>query len=97
MCKAEAESAVASVQTALEAAKADLSSLAACRRKPKGFAQDLEQMNGVLSGLEAQVGEAANALSQEQYLEASSLASSLEGQLQSFTSDIASAKKKIRC
>jgi chromosome segregation ATPase len=95
--KTEAEAAVAAVQTALETAKADLASLSACRRKPKGFAQDLEQMNGVLSGLEAQVGEAATALSQEQYLEASSLASSLQGQLESFTSDIASAKKKIRC
>jgi len=95
--KTEAEAAVAEVQTALETAKTDLASLKACRRKPKGFAQDLEQMNGVLSGLEAQVGEAATALSQEQYLEANSLASSLKGQLESFTSDVASAKKKIRC
>ena len=68
-----------------------------CRRKPKGFAQDMEQLSGTLDGLKKQEADAESAMTSGDYNKAKSQAESLKGQADSLVTDLTNAKKKIHC
>jgi hypothetical protein len=93
----EAQAALANVRTALTAAQNGLAELDKCRRKPKGFKQDMEQLKGNLDGLNAGVPEIEAAINGENFLPAKSLADQLMQRINTFTTDIANAKTKIKC
>lgn len=93
----EAQSAVDAANASVTAADAAMADLAGCRRKPKGFAKDMEMMQGNLDSLKAQVAELANAMGREDYQAAKSSADQLKANLDSLTAELGSAKTKIRC
>ena len=93
----EAQTALDQVRTALTDAQNMLAELEKCRRKPKGFKQDMELLQGNLDGLNASLPEVESAMSGEEFLTAKSLAEQLQQRIDTFTADIAAAKTKIRC
>jgi len=93
----EAQAALDSVRTALTDAQNMLAELEKCRRKPKGFKQDLELLQGNLDGLNASLPEVESAMSGEEFLTAKSLAEQLQQRVDTFAADIAAAKTKINC
>ncbi len=95
--KNDSQSALDDVKAGLEQATTLMGDLERCRRKPKGFRQDMEQMQGTLDGLNQQVPEVESAMTAEDYMQAKSLAESLKSEVDTLVNDLQSAKTKIRC
>ncbi len=95
--KADAEAAVTAAQEAVTAVQTALTELEGCRRKPKGFAEDLAQIKGRVDAFVAGVSGLASKLGGEDFFGAKSEADSLAGQAATLTADIAGAKEKIKC
>lgn len=95
--KGEAEAAVTAAKDAVTAVQTALTELEGCRRKPKGFAEDLAQIKGRVDAFVAGVSGLDSKLSGEDYFGAKSEADSLAGQAATLTADIAGAKTKIKC
>lgn len=95
--KNEAQTALDAVNAGIEKAKTLMADLEKCRRRPKGFKQDMEQMQGTLDGLQQQVSGIDSAMTSEDYLQAKSLGESLQSEVQNLVNDLESAKSKIRC
>lgn len=93
----EAQAALDMVRTALTDAQNMLAELDKCKRKPKGFKQDMELLQGNLDGLNASLPEVESAMSGEEFLTAKSLAEQLQQRVDTFAADIAAAKTKINC
>ncbi|HSO21417.1 MAG TPA: hypothetical protein VLT81_00835 [Chondromyces sp.] len=93
----EVEGAIASIEESLAAADGLLESLATCRRRPKGFASDLEMMRGNIDGLRAQVADVQAKAAEESFAEAKSMAGSLLESLNTAVSDMETVKAKIGC
>jgi hypothetical protein len=93
----EAQAALQQVRTALTDAQNKLAELEKCRRKPKGFKQDMELLKGNLDGLNAGVPQIEAAISGENFLPAKSEADQLLQRINTFATDIANAKTKIKC
>jgi hypothetical protein len=93
----EAQAALDAVRTALTDAQNMLAELDKCKRKPKGFKQDMELLQGNLDGLNASLPEVESAMSGEEFLTAKSLAEQLQQRVDTFAADIAAAKTKINC
>lgn len=95
--QADAQQAVTDVQASLDRANQLLDDLAKCRRRPKGFASDLQLLRGNVDGLGQQLSDVQSAMSSESYLEAKSLATELKTQVDGVVTDLESAKAKIGC
>lgn len=95
--RTEAEAAVATAMTAVTDARAALDVLGTCKRKPKGFASDLEAMTGSVGALEAQLPEVQAKLDAEAYNEATSLAGALTEQATALTTELTDVRTKIGC
>jgi SWI/SNF-related matrix-associated actin-dependent regulator 1 of chromatin subfamily A len=81
----------------IDTARPLLDTLADCRRKPKGFAADLEAMRGSLEGLAALVPAIEADLAAENFSSAQAQADSLDEQAESLVADLEAAKVKIGC
>jgi hypothetical protein len=95
--KADAEQAIVAIDAGLAKADALLGDLASCRRRPKGFAGDLELLRGTVDGLRSQVSDVESTLADEDYLEAKTLAQELNTQVETVVADLEQAKSKIGC
>jgi chromosome segregation ATPase len=93
----EVEGAIASIEENLAAADGLLESLATCRRRPKGFAGDLEMMRGNIDGLRAQLADVQAKAAEESFAEAKSMAGGLLEGLNAAVSDMENVKAKIGC
>ncbi len=93
----EAESALGTAQASLDRAAALLTELGGCRRKPKGFAADMEVLKGNLDGLTGQVASIQSAIDAEDFFGAKAQADVLNGQADTLAGDLESAKTKIGC
>jgi chromosome segregation ATPase len=93
----EVEGAIASIEENLAAADGLLESLATCRRRPKGFAGDLEMMRGNVDGLRAQLADVQAKAAEESFAEAKSMAGGLLEGLNAAVSDMENVKAKIGC
>ncbi len=93
----EAQAAVDAVKASLTNAETLLTDLAACKRKPKGFAKDLEQLQGSLQGLKDVLPGIESAFAQEDFFGAKSQAQSLDQQVGTLVTDLTNAKTKINC
>jgi hypothetical protein len=89
--------AVDAVKASLTNAETLLTDLAACKRKPKGFAKDLEQLQGSLQGLKDVLPGIESAFAQEDFFGAKSQAQSLDQQVGTLVTDLTNAKTKINC
>lgn len=95
--KEAAEQAQAQVTSALEEANSLMAALAACPRKPKGFAADMEALQGQLDGLTTEAAGVAEAIGREDFKGAQAAATTVLGQIQTLTTDLTAAKEKLRC
>lgn len=95
--KSDAQSALDAAQASISQAESLMNDLKACRRHPKGFAQDMEQMQGTLDGLKSQATEVQSSMSSEDYMTAKQQAESLKSQADALATDLQNAKTKIGC
>lgn len=95
--RSEAEAALTAAKTAVDGVRVALDELGGCKRKPKGFKEDLEALRGQVDGLSAQVAPIESAYASEDYKGAKSQAESLSSQVGTLAADIAAAKEKIKC
>lgn len=95
--RAASETALAAVNESIANAQALLRDLDRCPRKPKGFAVDLAELRGKVEGLGTQTADAQNALGQEQFIEAKTMAESVQGQSTTLVADLQSALRKLNC
>ena len=93
----EVEDTIASIVANLESADGLLGSLAACRRRPKGFASDLEIMRGNVDGLRAQLVQVQATTDDGSYFEANTMAESLLEGINAVVADMENAKAKLGC
>lgn len=95
--RAEVEQAIAGIEASFAQADELLQALENCRRRPKGFASDLEIMRGNVDGLRGQLADVQAAADGEQFLEAKTLASELQQQVDTVVTDLENAKTKLGC
>ena len=95
--KKAANDALAAAKASLDTAKADMTALAACKRKPKDFKKDMETMQATLDGYAAQVAGIESAIGSEDFFGARSQAESLKGSVDTLVTDMNGAKAKIKC
>jgi len=91
------EGAVATIEENLSAADGLLKTLATCRKRPKGFAGDLEIMRGNVDGLRSQLGEVQAEAAEGNFFQADSMAKSLLEGLDAVVTDLKNAKAKLGC
>ncbi len=93
----EAQAGHDAVMAAIANAETLMAELEGCRRKPKGFKEDMEVMKGTLDGLKATAGEIANMIAGGSYLQATSQVAGLQSQVDTLVTDLQNAKTKIGC
>ncbi len=91
------EGAVATIEAELGTADGLLEALATCRKRPKGFAGDLEIMRGNVDGLRAQLVQVQATADEGNYIEANTMAEGLLEGLNAVVSDMENAKAKLGC
>jgi len=91
------EGAIATIEENLATADGLLESLAKCRRRPKGFAGDLEIMQGNVDGLRAQLGDVQAKAAEGNYFAANSMAEGLIEGLNAAVGDMENVKAKLGC
>ena len=91
------EGAVAAIEAGLTGASDHLNALQNCRKRPKGFAADLEMLRGNTEGLVTQLGVITSATEAEKYSEAETMAQELQGQVDALLADLESARAKLGC
>jgi hypothetical protein len=97
LAKTAADQAVEAMNSQLAAAEADLAALAACRKKPKGFTQDLELMRGKVEALTGQLAELQAKVDEESYKAAVEFAESIQPEISAVATDLSSARAKLNC
>ena len=95
--KADAEAAVVAIGEGLATVDADLAALAACRKKPKGFAQDLELLTGRAEALRGQVAEIQASIDAARFLPAIEMATALQAEITTLSTDLSGARTKLGC
>lgn len=95
--KATVNDAIESMASQMATAEADLTALAACRKAPKGFAQDLDLMRGKVDALGGQLAELEAAFDAERYKAAADLALAIEPEMMSVATDLSTARTKLGC
>ena len=93
--KNEAQAAIDGVKAAIDGAKNLVAELEKCRRKPKDFKKDMEDMKGKVDGFN--VTDLEGMFAREDYLGAKAQADSLKGQIDMVVADMQAAKTKIKC
>jgi chromosome segregation ATPase len=93
----EVEKAVATIESDLNTASEHLTALQNCRRRPKGFATDLEMLRGNTEGLKTQLGKVSAAAAAEKYKEADTMAQELKGNVDALLTDLQGARTKLGC
>ena len=93
----DAQAAVDGAKASATAAQTAMTDLEGCKRKPKGFAKDMEMLKGSFDSLNGQVAGLDAQITSEAYQEAKSAADSLKGQLDALAAEFANAKTKIKC
>ncbi len=88
---------IASIEANLANADSLLDSLATCRKRPKGFARDLETMRGNVDGLRSQLVDVQSTADAGEYFEANAMAGSLLAGLDAAVTDLESVKAKLGC
>jgi len=88
---------IASIEANLANADGLLESLATCRKRPKGFASDLEIMRGNVDGLRSQLVEVQTTADAGDYFEANAMADGLLEGLDAVVVDLENAKAKLGC
>ncbi len=91
------EDAVATIGAELGAADELLAALAKCRKRPKGFAGDLEIMRGNVDGLRAQLVDVQAAADGGDYMQAKAMGDGLLEGLAAVVGDMENAKAKLGC
>lgn len=91
----EAWAAIDVVQTAIDRAKTLILQLERCRRKPRDFQRDMEDMKGRVDGFN--VTDLQGMYARRDYDGAKAEADSLRGQLDALIADMLAAKTKIKC
>lgn len=97
LAKTAADEAVETMTAQLATAEADLAALAACRKKPKGFAQDLELMRGKVEALTGQLAELQAKVDAEEFKAAIEFAKSIQPEISAVTTDLSTARAKLNC
>jgi len=95
--QSDAEAASAALGASFEAATADLNALGGCRKKPKGFAADLEALTGRLDALHAEMMPIQDAIAAESFADAIASAGTLSASLSALSTDLQSARQKLGC
>lgn len=95
--KADAETASAAASAAVTGVQTAMTELTACKRKPKGFAEDMAQLQSRFDSLNAGLASVTSKISSEDYLGAKSEADSLAANAATLTADLQAAKTKIKC
>ncbi len=95
--KIEAEAALESLRAGVAQAQALHGDLGKCRRRPKGFAADLEALEGRLSGLAGQVVDVEAAIAGDDFLGAKALATAVGEQVATLSAELSDAKVKLGC
>lgn len=93
----EANAALGEAEAAVTSAETLLAELGACPRRPKGFAADLETMQGRVDALKTELQSIRDAIQSEQFNNAKTQAEALRGQVQPLIDDMTAVKEKIRC
>jgi hypothetical protein len=91
------EDSVATIEAELGTADELLAALAKCRKRPKGFAGDLEIMRGNVEGLRVQLVDVQAAADGGNYMEAKAMADGLLEGLTAVVGDMENAKAKLGC
>lgn len=95
--KAAVADAVEAMTSQITTAEADLAALAACRKAPKGFAQDLELMRGKVDALAGQLAGLESEVEAERYKAASEMAAAIEPEMTAVVTDLSTARTKLGC
>ncbi|MCB1036244.1 MAG: hypothetical protein KDD47_20640 [Acidobacteria bacterium] len=93
----EANAALTAARNAVTQAQDQLAALGECPKHPKGFAADLEVLQGSISGLAAQIPAIEQAIAGEDFFGARTQAESLEQQTAPVLSDLVAAREKLGC
>lgn len=93
----DAQEALDALSAQIAANEQMLADLGACRRKPKGFAADLEALSGGMNALTSQMQEADGLLAADQPLDAMAAAETALGQAQTLGNDLQNAKTRLGC
>jgi chromosome segregation ATPase len=93
----DAQAAVDAAKAAATATQTAMTDLEGCKRKPMGFAKDMEMLKGSFDSLNGQLAGLDGQMTSEDYQGAKSAAESLKGQLDSLAAEFANAKTKIKC
>ncbi len=97
LAMAAANEAVEAMTAELATAETDLAALAACRKKPKGFTQDLDLMRGKVEALSGQLAELEGEVDAENYKAAVELADAMRPEMSAVATDLSSARAKLNC
>ena len=88
---------IVSIEANLANADSLLAALATCRKRPKGFAGDIEIMRGNVDGLRSQLVDVQATADDGDYFEAGAMADGLLEGLDAVVTDLESAKAKLGC
>jgi hypothetical protein len=95
--RTEAEAALTAANDAVTAASAAVATLDGCKKRPKGFAADVETMKGNMATMTTQLDAIRAAMGTKDYMGAKAQAEALKQQADTLATDVASAKEKIGC
>ena len=95
--KADAQAAVDAAKASLTAASATMTTLEGCKKKPKGFAKDMEMLKANWDGLNAQTADLDAKIAAEDFAGAKSAADALKASADTLGADLTAAKDKIKC
>lgn len=92
-----AQAALTGATAALDSAQAQLDALQQCKRKPKGFAADVEKLTGMLAGLRAQLPGIEAAVGSGDFLGAQSAAEALLAEANGLVTEFTDARTRLGC
>ena len=95
--RSDAQAAVDAAKASATAAQTAMTDLEGCKRKPKGFAKDMEMLKASFDSLNGQIAGLDSQIASEDYQGAKTAADSLKGQLDNLATEFGSAKTKIKC
>lgn len=93
----QAEQLLTELVSGFEQANQLFEELSKCRRRPKGFASDLDQVRGEVNGLAQQVPDLQSALEAGSYMKVKDLATELKSELDAVVADMERTKAKLGC
>ena len=95
--RGDAQAAVDAAKASATAAQTAMTDLEGCKRKPKGFAKDMEMLKANWDGLNAQTADLDAKIAAEDFAGAKSAADALKASADTLGADLTAAKDKIKC